>query len=58
MGRDRWIRNGGAITGLVAIGVGCWQVSPAAAWIIIGVVLFAGSICGMILSRPRKNTRR
>lgn len=53
----RWQRNACAITGLAAVGYGCWLVAPSVACIVIGVILFGGSVAGMIASHKTTTQR-
>ena len=43
-----------AIVGLVLVGIGCWQVLPAAAWIVVGAALFGVAVFDVFLEGRKR----
>ncbi len=57
IGGGRHVRNAAAVIGLAVIGVGCWWITPALSLIVVGTVVFAGTVAGMVLTRPKGETK-
>ncbi len=57
IGGGRHVRNVAAVVGLGVIGVGCWWITPALSLIVVGTVVFTGTVAGMVLTRPKGETK-
>lgn len=56
-GNGRALRNTVAISGLASIAYGCYLIAAFLPWLVIGVVLFASALAGMIAARKQMNPR-
>ena len=42
------------MVGLVLVGIGCWLVLPAAAWIVVGAALFCVAVVDAIMEGRKR----
>lgn len=52
-GGSRHVRNAAAAVSLLMAAAGLWMVTPALALIVVGFIVFGGTIAGMVLTRPK-----